>query len=140
MNLVICKEIVVGVIVHEGKILIDRRPLGGAMGGLWELPGGKVEPGETLEQALHREIHEELGITVEVGDSLVTIEHRYPTFELRLTAFNCRYLNGTPLPLASDELRWVKPSELEHFSFPEANYDLFQRIGGFLDSLALLEG
>jgi 8-oxo-dGTP diphosphatase len=116
------KIIGVGVIWNDtGKILIDRRLPQGAMGGLWEFPGGKVEPGETVEDCIQREIQEELGIEVEVGDCLITIDHTYTHLRVTLTVHHCRYLAGVPQPIECDEVRWVGMDELENFDFPEAN-------------------
>ncbi|PAX53116.1 8-oxo-dGTP diphosphatase MutT [Brunnivagina elsteri] len=116
------KIIGVGVIWNDtGKILIDRRLPQGAMGGLWEFPGGKVEPGETVEDCIKREIQEELGIEIEVGDCLITIDHTYTHLQVTLTVHHCRYLAGVPQPIECDEVRWVSLDELETFDFPEAN-------------------
>ncbi len=116
------KIIGVGVIWNDtGKILIDRRLPQGAMGGLWEFPGGKVEPGETVEDCIQREIQEELGIEVEVGDCLITIDHTYTHLRVTLTVHHCRYVTGVPQPIECDEVRWVGLDELENFDFPEAN-------------------
>ncbi|WP_287128209.1 8-oxo-dGTP diphosphatase MutT [Candidatus Cyanaurora vandensis] len=128
--------IVVGLIVRAGEVLIDRRLDEGTMAGLWELPGGKVEADESPEQALQREVTEELGITVEVRELLVTLDHRYPTFDLTISAYHCRYQTGTPRPLASQELRWVKPEDLINYPFPPANYGLFDQIRPFLTQIA----
>jgi 8-oxo-dGTP diphosphatase len=116
------KIIGVGVIWNDtGKILIDRRLPQGTMGGLWEFPGGKVEPGETVEDCIQREIQEELGIEVEVGDCLITIDHTYTHLRVTLTVHHCRYLTGVPQPIECDEVCWVGLDELEKFDFPEAN-------------------
>lgn len=116
------KIIGVGVIWNDtGKILIDRRLPQGAMGGLWEFPGGKVEPGETVADCIQREIQEELGIEVEVGDCLITIDHTYTHLRVTLTVHHCRYVTGVPQAIECDEVRWVGLDELENFDFPEAN-------------------
>jgi len=105
----------------QGKILIDRRPNQGLMAGLWEFPGGKVEPGETVTECIKREIQEELGIEIEVGRHLITIEHNYSKFKVTLVVHYCRHLRGVPQPLECDEIRWVSLAEIDQFSFPEAN-------------------
>lgn len=105
----------------KGQILIDRRPNKGLMAGLWEFPGGKVEPGETVEECIKREIKEELGIEIEVGKHLITIEHTYTQFHVTLTVHYCSHLRGVPQPLECDEIRWVSLAEIDQFSFPDAN-------------------
>lgn len=106
---------------QQGQILIDRRPLGGQMGGLWEFPGGKIEPGETIEECIKREIKEELAIGIEVGEHLITIEHTYSDLRITLTAHHCQHVSGEPQPIECDEIRWVWVNELENFTFPQAN-------------------
>lgn len=116
------KTIGVGVIWNEqGQILIDRRPQAGILGGLWEFPGGKIEPGETVEDCIKREVEEELGIAIAVGKHLITIEHVYTHLHVILTVHHCAYVSGTPQPLECDEVRWVTLAEIEKYPFPEAN-------------------
>lgn len=115
---------IIGVAViwnQQNQILIDKRPAKGLLGGLWEFPGGKVEPGETLEACIKREIQEELAIEIEVGDHLMTIDHAYTHFKVTLNVYHCRYLSGEPQPLECDEIRWVTLDEIEQFPFPKAN-------------------
>lgn len=92
-----------------GGFLACRRAPGQSQAGLWELPGGKIEPGESPESALRRELDEELGINVEVGDFLAAIEHDYPEFSIRLAAYQCRILSGTPQAREHAEIQWVTP-------------------------------
>ena len=106
---------------EERQILIDRRLPEGILGGLWEFPGGKLEPGETIEECIKREIWEEIGIVIEVGEHLITIEHTYTHLRVTLTVHQCRHLTGIPQPLESDEIRWVKLDEIDQFTFPKAN-------------------
>jgi mutator protein MutT len=121
------KRIGVAVIRNQsGQILIDRRPPNGVFGGLWEFPGGKIEPGETVEACIRREIFEEIGIDVEVGEHLITVDHLYPHFRVTLIVHYCRYLRGVPQPLECEELRWVSLAELPLFNFPEANSQIIQ--------------
>ena len=116
------KAIGVAVIWNEqGQILIDRRRPEGLLGGLWEFPGGKIEPGETVEECIKREIQEELGIDIAVGDRLITIDHAYSHFRVTLTVHHCRHLAGVPQPIESDEIRWVTLDEIDQFPFPKAN-------------------
>ncbi len=105
----------------QGQVLIDRRRPEGQMGGLWEFPGGKIELGETVEECIKREIQEELGIEIEVGKHLVTIEHRYTHLQVTLTVHHCRHLSGEPQPIECDEIRWVTLDEIDGFTFPKAN-------------------
>ncbi|ALF56406.1 DNA mismatch repair protein MutT [Nostoc piscinale CENA21] len=115
---------IIGVAViwnDQQQILIDRRRQQGAMGGLWEFPGGKIEPGETIEECIRREIAEELGIEVVVKDHLITIDHTYTHLRVTLTVHHCHLLSGIPQPLECEEVRWVSLDELENYAFPEAN-------------------
>jgi 8-oxo-dGTP diphosphatase len=132
------KIIGVGVIWNQqGQILIDRRRLQGAMGGLWEFPGGKIEPGETIPECIQREIMEELGIEIEVGKHLITIDHTYTHLRVTLTVHHCQYLTGVAQPLECDEIRWVYLAELGQFTFPQANSQIIaalQRESGNLVS------
>ena len=116
------KFIGVGVIQNEQKqILIDRRLPEGIMGGLWEFPGGKIEPGETVEDCIKREIWEEIGIEIAVGNHLITIEHVYAHLRVTLTVHHCHHLTGIAQPIECDEIRWVTLDEMDQFAFPKAN-------------------
>jgi 8-oxo-dGTP diphosphatase len=118
---------IIGVAViwnDQGQILIDRRRPEGTMGGLWEFPGGKIEAGETVEECIKREIDEELGILIEVGKHLITIDHTYTHLRVTLTVHHCRHLTGVPQPLECDEIRWVSLHELDQFAFPQANIEI----------------
>ena len=116
------KQIGVAVISDaEGKILIDRRKPKGEMGGLWEFPGGKIEPGETIEECIEREIKEELAIKIAVGDRLTTITHDYKNFTVTLYVHLCKHLSGDPQPIECDEIHWVEISRMNQYQFPQAN-------------------
>jgi len=116
------KQIGVAVIWNRaGQVLIDRRPPTGLLGGLWEFPGGKIEPGETVQACIQREIREELGIEISVGEHLIDIDHAYSHFKVTLQVYYCRHLSGTPQPLGCEAIRWVLPQELDQFPFPKAN-------------------
>lgn len=122
---------VIGVAViwnHHGQVLIDRRRQEGLLGGLWEFPGGKVEPGETIVACIRREIQEELGIDIAVGEPLITIDHTYSHFRVTLNVHHCQYLSGEPQPLECDEVRWVSLSELDQYPFPKANVQIIQAL------------
>ncbi|BAY28458.1 mutator protein MutT [Nostoc carneum NIES-2107] len=118
---------IIGVAViwnDQEQILIDRRRAGGAMGGLWEFPGGKIEPGETVEECIKREIYEELAIEIAVGEHLITIDHTYTELRVTLTVHHCRHLAGVPQAIECDEIRWVNLADLEQFAFPKANVQI----------------
>ena len=112
----------------RGEILIDRRPQDGLLGGLWEFPGGKVEPGETVAACIRREIREELGIEIEVGEHLITVDHTYSHFRVSLHVYHCRHVQGDPQPLQCEQVRWVSVDRLDEFSFPEANVKIIQAL------------
>ena len=114
-------HVAAAVIRRRGRVLIARRPSRGLLGGMWEFPGGKQQAGETLPDALVREIHEELGTAIEVGELLGTYEHAYTHFRVTLTAFHCRLTGGEPQALEASELAWVKPAALG--DYPMGNID-----------------
>ena len=112
----------VGVVLDpDGRALIDQRRAEGLLGGLWEFPGGKQEPGEAIEATIGRELREELAIEAAVGEELIILEHRYSHRRLRFVVHLCRWLSGDPQPLASQQVRWVEPARLAEFPFPAAN-------------------
>ncbi|MDZ8051505.1 MAG: 8-oxo-dGTP diphosphatase MutT [Aulosira sp. ZfuVER01] len=122
---------IIGVAViwnDQEQILIDRRRAGGAMGGLWEFPGGKIEPGETVEECIQREIYEELGIEIAVEEHLITIDHTYTELRVTLTVHHCRHLTGVPQALECEEIRWVGLDDLEQFAFPKANVQIISAL------------
>lgn len=101
------------VICSEARVLITQRPLNGLLGGLWEFPGGKLQPGEGLQACLQREIYEELGAGITVQNPLGVYRHAYTHFRVTLHAFHCSLSNGSqPQPLQVKDLRWVAPAEL----------------------------
>ena len=112
----------------DGRVLLAQRPQGKAMAGMWEFPGGKVEPGESLEVALKREILEELGIKIRVDDEFFNVDHDYPAKSVRLHFFNCTILEGEAQPLDVADLRWVTPTDLCHFEFPPADAELIAKL------------
>ena len=103
------------------KILIARRTPEQVLAGYWELPGGKVEPDETPEQAVVRELHEEVGIDVRILDTLPAVEHDYDHAAVRLIPFICEHTAGTPEPRQVAELRWAAPQDLSSYRFPDAS-------------------
>ncbi|MEB3231569.1 MAG: 8-oxo-dGTP diphosphatase MutT, partial [Leptolyngbyaceae bacterium] len=135
------KTIGVAVICNDhGQILIDRRRPEGLLGGLWEFPGGKVEPGETIADCIVREIQEELGITIQVGEPLTTINHAYSHFRVTLHVHWCHYVSGEPQPLECDEVRWVEPQTLNDYPFPKANEEIIEQILAALEPNPAPEG
>jgi A/G-specific adenine glycosylase len=122
------KIVAIGIIVHRGKVLIDKRRPEGLLGGLWEFPGGKPEVGESLEVALKREVKEELNINIKVGPHLTTVRHAYTHFTVELHAYRCRYLSGTPKCLACTDFKWISPQQLGRYAFPGANKKIFPAI------------
>ena len=110
-------DVTAAVIRKKGRILVAQRPLGGMLGGLWEFPGGKVEPGESLEQCLRREIREELGIEIKVGQLVALVKHTYTHFRITLHAFECRLQRGHPCAIGVSDWRWVTLEELDNFAF-----------------------
>jgi len=121
-------DIAVGVIWRDDRILIAKRPPEGLLGGLWEFPGGKPEPGESLEAAVVREVAEELDIAVEPGTKIAAVDHAYSHFEITLHAYHCRYRSGTPRPIGCQEFAWVKPDDLDRYAFPAANRRVLARL------------
>jgi mutator protein MutT len=121
-------EVVAAIIRRAEKILITRRGDHVHLAGLWEFPGGKVEDGESLRSALQREIREELGIDVVVGDEFFTVEHEYSTKSVRLHFFNCTILRGEPQRLDVADLQWVETAALPDFEFPPADVELIRKL------------
>jgi A/G-specific adenine glycosylase len=125
----------VGVVRNgAGEVLIDQRLNEGLLGGLWEFPGGKQEPGEAIEATIARELREELAIEAAVGEELITLEHAYSHKKLRFVVHLCTWLSGEPQPLASQQVRWVRPEQLGDFPFPAANARI---IAALLERLAV---
>jgi A/G-specific adenine glycosylase len=123
------KIIGVAVILNaQGEILIDRRKQEGLLGGLWEFPGGKVEPEETIEACIRREIREELGIEIEVGDRLIVVDHTYTHFRVSLNVHYCKHLSGEPQAIECDEVKWVTLDQLNQYAFPKANIQIIEAL------------
>jgi len=120
-------EVVAAVIERAGRILIARRPAALHLGGLWEFPGGKRQPGETPEAALVREIREELDAAVTVGELLDDVEWTYPEKTVRLLFFRCA-LDDEPRAAEGQEIAWVAPADLDRYEFPPADEGLVARL------------
>jgi len=121
-------EVAIAVVVQNGALLVTRRKEGVHLAGLWEFPGGKRDPGETIEACLLREVEEELGATVEIERPLWRKSHDYPDRTVVLHAYRCHLLNGNLKPLASQELKWIPPESLLSLPFPEANRPLLEQL------------
>jgi mutator protein MutT len=121
-------EVSAALIFRPGKILITRRHADSHLGGLWEFPGGKREPGETFEECLVREIREELDMAISVGKLFETIAHDYPDKSVLLRFYICKPLQGEPQPLGCSELKWVKKKELGDYPFPAADARLLDKL------------
>ena len=115
------KNIAIGIVMNGDKILIDQRKPEGLLGGLWEFPGGHVKEGESYEEAVVREIKEELDVEVRVLSHFTTVEHQYTHFTISLHAFLCEYVAGTPKALECADWKWVERAELRDYAFPRAN-------------------
>jgi 8-oxo-dGTP diphosphatase len=121
-------KVVAGCLIAEGRVLLAQRPFHKADGGLWELPGGKVEAGEGDAEALRRELKEELGIDVEVGPELGRVQLPLRDRDLLLVAYHVPIWRGRPTPLEAPALRWLAASELTLISCPAADRPLLTQV------------
>lgn len=121
-------EVVAALIWKNGKFMICQRPAHKARGLLWEFVGGKVEPGETKEQALVRECREELAVTVAVQDEFMSLVHEYPDITIRLTVFNAYIAEGVPQLLEHNDIRWISPKEIKNYDFCPADNKILEKI------------
>ena len=122
-------EVVAGIIRDAaGRYLITRRRQGQHLAGLWEFPGGKREPDETLEASLRRELQEELGATFEVGERVETVRWPYPERTVVLHFFRCRVRAGTIAPREGQRMEWVAPADFHRYEFPPADATLLGRL------------
>jgi len=121
-------DVALGLVWRKDRLLIAKRPPNGLLGGLWEFPGGKREPGETLEQAAWREVLEETGLRVKVGALFLTVDHAYSHFRVTLHAFRCTSGRGTARPLGCEECRWATLAELSEYAFPAASVRIIRAL------------
>lgn len=118
-------EVVAAAIYKHGRYLLGKRPVGGLLGGLWEFPGGKVEPGETREAALKREIQEEIGVEIAVGDLVRSVDWGYSHCTATIHLYRCTHVSGEPKPLYHSAIRWIPKSRFGQYTFPAANILFF---------------
>ena len=121
-------EVVAALIWKSNRFLICQRPANKARSLLWEFVGGKVEPGETKEQALIRECQEELAITLSVGDVFTEVVHEYPDITIRLTLFNATIAEGIPQKLEHNDIRWITVDEIDQYSFCPADTEILLQL------------
>lgn len=121
-------EVVAALICDKDKFMICQRPAHKARGFLWEFVGGKVEQGETKEQALIRECQEELSVTLSVGDVFMDVVHEYSDITVHLTLFNATIAEGIPQKLEHNDIRWISVSEIDNYNFCPADVKILDRI------------
>ncbi len=121
-------DVAAAVIYNKEQLLIAQRPLDGMLGGLWEFPGGKQEPGETLPECLQREIDEELGVKVEVGDLITTVKHSYTHFKITLHAFTCKITKGVPQPIGVADWCWIMLDDIDDYPFPRTDLKIIKAL------------
>ena len=121
-------QVAAGLVFHGGKLLITQRRLDDHLGGLWEFPGGKLEPGETFSDCLVRELREELGIDVRVHQEIDDVTHSYPEKTVRLKFFRCELIAGVAKPIHCHALAWITREELDGYEFPAADAKLLSML------------
>ena len=121
-------EVVAALIWDKGKFMICQRPAHKARALLWEFVGGKVEPGETMEQALIRECREELAITLSVGEVFMDVVHEYPDITVHLTLFHATIADSIPQKLEHNDIRWITPDEIPQYDFCPADEEILAKI------------
>ena len=121
-------EVVAALIWDNDKFMICQRPANKVRGLLWEFVGGKVEPGETKEQALIRECKEELDVLISAGDVFMDVVHEYPDLTVHLTLFNATIDEGEPQKLEHNDIQWITPSEISNYEFCPADEEILVEI------------
>lgn len=122
------KKVGVGVVEKSGRYLITQRRFDDRLGGIWEFPGGKIREGESDEACVTRELKEELGIEVQVGQHLGTIHYTYPDRKLELRFYACSLSAGDPKPIDVQDFRWAKADELIYYQFPKADREIVDKL------------
>ena len=121
-------EVVAALIWNKNRFLACQRPAHKARGLMWEFVGGKVEPGESKEQALIRECQEELAVTVAVRDVFMEVDHIYPDLTVHLTLFNASIAEGIPQKIEHNDLRWITVEEIDQYEFCPADEEILRRL------------
>lgn len=121
-------QVVAALIRKDNKFMIFQRPESKTRAFQWEFVGGKVEPGETLEEALIRECREEIGVTVRVGDVFTEVDHEYPDITIHLTLFNAEIADGIPQKLEHNDIRCITPDEISKYEFCPADDEILKKI------------
>ncbi len=121
-------EVVAALIWRNNRFMICQRPASKARALLWEFAGGKVENGETKEQALIRECREELSVTLSVGDIFMDVIHEYPDLSVHLTLFNAEISEGVPRTLEHNDIRWIAPEEIPQYDFCPADEEILRKL------------
>lgn len=121
-------EVAIALIWRQGCLLITRRLKDAHLGGLWEFPGGKCQPGESPETCAEREVLEEVGVGCHATGRRTAIEFTYPERTVRLHPIDCDYQGGGPRPIQVSEWAWVRPADLDNYEFPPANAGLIRAL------------
>jgi mutator protein MutT len=121
-------EVAAGLVFRDGQLLITQRHANAHLGGLWEFPGGKREPEESFEQCLVRELKEELGIDVQVGELVESLTHAYPDKTVHLQFYRCQWLRHEPQTLGCTDFKWLRADELKNYDFPAADSRLLEKL------------
>lgn len=121
-------EVVAALIWEKDKFMICQRPAHKARGLLWEFVGGKVEPGETKQQALIRECQEELAVTLKVGEVFMDVTHEYPDLTVHLILFNAAIREGAPQKLEHNDIRWITVGEIDQYEFCPADETILKKL------------
>lgn len=121
-------KVTAAIIWQDGKVLITKRPEGTHLEGMWEFPGGKMEESETLEECIVREIKEELGVVIKPVKLLLTVSHEYETKIVDLFIFECILVNGSPLPMEGQAMKWITPSDMSGYTFPPPDIKVIEFI------------
>jgi 8-oxo-dGTP diphosphatase len=122
------QTVVAAIIVHQGKMFCAKRPPNGILGDLWEFPGGKVEPGESLEDALHREIKEELGITIRIREAFLSLTHQYETHEVSVHTYLCDWVDGEFTLHVHTDSQWASVAQLETLDWVAADDTVIEHL------------